>query len=78
MADSSSDLVGAVGGNLCGETRMGLTDAERERLIEAHRVVLELEPLHDMQCSAMKRMRALIAQRSPERIREMETAQGLG
>ena len=60
------------------EARAVLSGAERERLIEAYRVVLELEPRHDFQAAAMARMRDLIAERSPEQIREMEAVQGLG
>lgn len=54
-----------------------LSDADRERLIEAYRVVLELEPHHDLQAAAMSRMRELIAGRSYKQIREMEAIQGL-
>lgn len=55
-----------------------LSDADRERLIEAYRVVLELEPRHDFQAAAMQRMRELIGERSAEQVREMEAIQGLG
>lgn len=54
-----------------------MTDADRERLIEAYRVCLELEPRHDFQAAAMQRMRELIGERSPVQVREMEAIQGL-
>lgn len=55
-----------------------MSDADRERLIEAYRLVLELEPRHDFQSAAMQRMRELIGERSAEQVREMEAIQGLG
>lgn len=54
-----------------------MTDQERERLIEAYRVALELEPRHDFQAAAMQRMRELIGDRSPRRVAEMERERGL-
>jgi hypothetical protein len=54
-----------------------VNDSERERLIEAYRVVLELEPRHDFQAAAMQRMRELISGRAPQQIERMETERGL-
>jgi hypothetical protein len=53
------------------------SDAERERLIEAYRVCLELEPNQAMKRIAWGRMAALIGDRSPEQIAKMEIAKGL-
>lgn len=54
-----------------------MTDAEREQLIEAYRIVLTLEPSYVVKRQAQERMFALIADRSPARIREMEVEQGI-
>ena len=49
-----------------------MTDQERERLIEAYRVALTLEPRHDYQSAAVQRMRELIGERSPQEVEQME------
>lgn len=54
-----------------------VTDADREQLIEAYRIVLELEPRTDYKHAAAQRMRELIGERSPDQVREMEAIQGL-
>ena len=54
-----------------------MTDEQRERLIEAWRVVLELERLKEFQTIGAGRMRDLIAERPPERIQQMERERGL-
>lgn len=54
-----------------------MTDQDRERLIEAYRVALELDPPHDFQAAAMGRMRELISERSPQQVARMEAERGL-
>lgn len=54
-----------------------MTDEERERLIEAWRVVLELEPIEGLKRIAADNMRHLIAQRSPQQVERMEVNQSL-
>ena len=54
-----------------------MTDQDRERLIEAYRVALELDPRHDFQAAAMGRMRELISERSPQQVARMEAERGL-
>lgn len=56
---------------------MGMSDVDREQLIEAYRVALVLEQRPDFKHAAVQRMRELIGERTPEQIREMEVAQGL-
>lgn len=63
MADSCGDLVGAVGGHLCGETRMGMTETDRERLIAVYRTIVEIETNRERNRIAMLRLCELIAQR---------------
>lgn len=43
-----------------------MSDIERERLIEAYRVALELEQRPDFKHAAVQRMRELISERSSE------------
>jgi hypothetical protein len=45
-----------------------MTDAEREQLIEAWTVILAHEINHDYQCTAMRRQRELIGERSPQKM----------
>lgn len=54
-----------------------MTDADRERLIEAWRVVLELEPIEGIKRIAADNMRHLIADRSPQQVEQMERERGL-
>lgn len=56
---------------------MGMTDLDRERLIESFRTILEVAREKEWKRFAELRMRELIAQRSPEKIREMEESRGL-
>lgn len=56
---------------------MGMTDLDREHLIEAYRVALVLEQRPDFKHAAVQRMRELIGERSTERIEQMETERGL-
>jgi hypothetical protein len=42
---------------------MGLTEVDRERLIESYRVALELEQRPDFKHAAVQRMRELISER---------------
>lgn len=51
-------------------------DAERERLIKAYRVALELEPNQALKRIAWGRMAALIGERSPAQIAKMERERG--
>jgi hypothetical protein len=53
-----------------------MTDADRERLIEAWRVVIELDEPEE-KAFAVLRQRRLIQERSPRQVREMEAIQGL-
>lgn len=54
-----------------------MTDTDRERLIESFRTIVEVAREKEWKHIAELRMRELIAQRSPEKIREMEAIQGL-
>lgn len=63
MADRRSDLVGAVGGRLCGGPHMGMSDIKRERLIAAYRTIVEIETHRERNRMAMLRLCELIAQR---------------
>ena len=54
-----------------------LSDHDRENLIELWRLLLVHDPDQDVKQFAAARMRSLIAQRSPQRVREMESAKGL-
>lgn len=54
-----------------------LSDKDREDLIEAYRLMLVLEPERHMKEIAMLRMGALIRERSPARVCEMEMRMGL-
>ena len=54
-----------------------MTDSEREKLIEAYRVQLELAPLREDKRHAELRMRELIAQRSRAQVHRMEQERGL-
>ncbi len=54
-----------------------MTDEQREKLIEAWRVVVELDPRHSYKRYAAYAMSALIKQRSPERVAQMEHERGL-
>jgi len=54
-----------------------MTDQERERLIEAWRVTLELDPDADVKHIAAGRMRDLIAQRPAQQVEQMERSRGL-
>lgn len=54
-----------------------MTDTEREVLIEAWRVILTLEPSRALKVEAQERMRKLISERSAQRVRQMETEQGI-
>lgn len=56
---------------------MILTDAQRERLIEMWRSILEEEKDADLKRLAEGRMRELIAERSPEQVSRMERERGL-
>lgn len=53
------------------------SDCDRERLIEAYRACLELEPNQAMKRIAWGRMAALIGERSPEQVVKMERERGL-
>lgn len=70
--------IGTLDGALGVGARAFMTDAERERLIEAYRVALELEQRPDYKHAAVQRMRELIGERSLVQVREMEAIQGLG
>lgn len=54
-----------------------MTDTDRERLIESFRTIVEVAREKEWKHIAELRMRELIAQRSPEKIREMEKSRGL-
>lgn len=54
-----------------------MTDEQRERLIEAWRVVLELDKDSARATIAMRQMRQLISERTPRRVAEMERERGL-
>lgn len=54
-----------------------MTDADREPLIESCRTILECAVEREWKLWAAERMRELIAERSPRRVREMESSQGL-
>lgn len=54
-----------------------MTDLDREQLIEAYRVALVLEQRPDFKHAAVQRMRELIGERTPERVRQMEIERGL-
>jgi hypothetical protein len=53
-----------------------MTDTDRERLIEAWRVVLELDEREE-KALASQRMSRLIQQRSPQQVERMERERGL-
>lgn len=55
-----------------------MTDSAREQLIEAYRLVVQLEDERDRKLEAAARMGELIGGRSPQQVREMEAIQGLG
>jgi hypothetical protein len=54
-----------------------MTDADRERLIDSCRTILECAVEREWKVWAAGRMRELIAGRSPQRIEQMETERGL-
>jgi hypothetical protein len=54
-----------------------LNDKDRERLIEAWRVVLELDVCREVRIVAIGRMRELINERSPRQVAQMEIERGL-
>lgn len=54
-----------------------MTDEQREKLIEAWRVVLELDRDSARATIAMRQMRQLISERTPRRVAEMERERGL-
>lgn len=54
-----------------------MTDRDREELIDAYRVILSTEPETLAKEHAMQRMRALIAERPPKFVEEMERMRGL-
>jgi hypothetical protein len=56
---------------------VSLSDGDRERLIEAYRIAIELEPNQSLKRSTFGRMAALIGERSPEQVRRMERERGL-
>lgn len=53
------------------------SDADRERLIEAYRVAVELELNEAMKRIAWGRMAALIGERTPQQIAKMERERGI-
>lgn len=54
-----------------------MTDEQRERLIEAWRVVLELDTRESYRTYAAYAMSSLIKQRSPAQVQKMEVERGL-
>jgi hypothetical protein len=54
-----------------------MSDETREQLIDAWTVILAHEANHDHQCTAMRRQRELIEERSPEQVERMERERGL-
>lgn len=56
---------------------MNLRDARLERSIEIASLEFHCAQTPDERRTAWERMRSLIAQRSPERVREMEIKKGL-
>lgn len=54
-----------------------MTDAQREKLIEAWRVVLELDKDSARATIAMRQMRQLISERTPPQVERMERERGL-
>lgn len=54
-----------------------LLDDERERLIEAYRVAVELEPQRERKHLALIRMQELIGGRSAQQVARMERTKGL-
>ncbi len=54
-----------------------MTDVEREQLIESYRKALVEAPDDQTKRIAALRMKELIGQRSPERVKEMEISRGL-
>lgn len=54
-----------------------MTDEQRERLIEAWRVILELDKDSGRATIAMRQLRQLISERTPRRVAEMERERGL-
>ena len=54
-----------------------MTNTDLELLIDAWRVIGTHEPEQARRRAAFQRMGELVAQRSPERIHEMESARGL-
>lgn len=59
------------------EYAMNLRDARLERSIEIASLEFHCAQTPDERRTAWERMRSLIAQRSPERVREMEIEKGL-
>ena len=59
------------------EYAMNLRDARLERSIEIASLEFHCAQTPDERRTAWERMRSLIAQRSPERVREMEEKKGL-
>lgn len=54
-----------------------MSDADRERLIESCRTILECAVEREWKVWAADRMRTLIAERSPKQVDQMEHEQGL-
>lgn len=54
-----------------------LSDDERERLIEAYRVAVELEPQRERKLLALIRMQELIGGRSSQQVARMERERGI-
>jgi len=59
------------------EYAMNLRDARLERSIDIASLEFHCAQTPDERRTAWERMRSLIAQRSPERVREMEEKKGL-
>ncbi len=60
-----------------GFVEIRMNDEERERLIEAWRVVLELSPQRSYREIAAAAMKAEIRRRSPQQVEQMECERGL-
>jgi hypothetical protein len=54
-----------------------MSDETREHLIDAWTFILANEINHELQCTAMRRQRELIEERSPEQVERMERERGL-
>lgn len=54
-----------------------VTDAERERLIESYRTILELSREPDWKRLAAAEMARLIKERSPQQVEQIERERGL-